>query len=74
MNVERMSEAIEATAGVRLRPVYELSEEGEKAPDVEASSEMTEEDLIDMIKDKFDADEVTTDEVTTDEARESEAG
>ena len=69
VNVERMSEAIEATAGVRLRPVYELSEEEEEAPDVEAPSEMTEEDLIDMIKDKFDADEVTTDE-----ARESEAG
>jgi DNA polymerase-3 subunit gamma/tau len=67
-NVERMSEAIAAISGHRLRPAYELLEENEAAAP-EGSAEMTEEDLIDLIKDNFDANEVVPDD-----ARESGAG
>jgi DNA polymerase-3 subunit gamma/tau len=69
-NVERMAEAITAVVGQPLRPVYELIEEENQLAGAEPSSELTEEDMIDLIKDNFDASEVVPD----DDARESEAG
>ena len=69
VNVERMSEAVGAIVGTRIRPVYELID-GESHPAVpEGSAEMSDDDLVDLIKDNFDASEVPSDE-----ARESEAG
>jgi DNA polymerase III subunit gamma/tau len=68
-NVERMTEAVGAIVGTRMRPAYELIEDDSQAADSSESAEMGEEDLIDLIKDNFDASEVRTDE-----ARESEAG
>jgi DNA polymerase-3 subunit gamma/tau len=69
VNVERMTEALTAIVGSRLRPAYELTEEeNAEAPGAE-STEMSEEEMIDLIKDKFDASEVAPGD-----ARESEAG
>ena len=68
-NLERMTEAVGAIVGTRLRPAYELIEDESQAADSESSAEMSEEDLVDLIKDNFDASEVPPDE-----ARESEAG
>jgi DNA polymerase III subunit gamma/tau len=69
-NVERMTEAIGAVVGVRMRPAYELIEAdpSDAAPE-EGSTEMSEDEMIDLIKDNFDASEVASDD-----ARESEAG
>ena len=53
-----MTEAVGAIVGTRLRPVYELIEDESQAADSEGSAEMAEEDLIDLIKDNFDASEV----------------
>jgi DNA polymerase III subunit gamma/tau len=65
-NVERMTEAIGAVIGTPMRPVYEVVEGGESASAAQGkAAEMSEDDLIDMIKDNFDASEV---------APESEAG
>jgi DNA polymerase III gamma/tau subunit len=69
-NVERMTDAIGATVGRRLRPAYELIDDQDEIPAPEASAAMDEEDLIDLIKDNFDASEVVPD----DDSRESEAG
>jgi len=69
VNVERMTEAITAIVGVRLRPAYELSEDDGAPEGTEPAGEMNEEDLVDLIKDNFDASEVVPDD-----ARESEAG
>jgi DNA polymerase III subunit gamma/tau len=68
-NVERMTEAVGAIVGTRMRPAYELIEGESQATDSQDSAEMSEDDLIDLIKDNFDASEVPPDE-----ARESEAG
>jgi hypothetical protein len=68
-NVERMSDAITAIVGQRLRPAYELLEDDNVNASSTAASELTEDDLIDLIKDNFDASEVVADD-----ARESEAG
>ncbi len=68
-NVERMTEAITAVVGRRLRPVYELIESDEEDEAPAASAEMTEDEMIDLLKDNFDASEVVPDD-----ARESEAG
>jgi DNA polymerase-3 subunit gamma/tau len=67
-NVERMTETIHAITGAWLRPAYELTEEesGEVGEDL---TEMSDDDLIEMIKTNFDAREIDPDE-----ARESEAG
>jgi DNA polymerase III subunit gamma/tau len=67
-NVERMAETIHAITGVRLRPAYELTEEdgGEVG---EEPTEMSDDDLIEMIKTNFDAREIDSDE-----ARERETG
>jgi DNA polymerase-3 subunit gamma/tau len=69
-NVERMTEAIVAVVGEQLRPAYELTEDeqGTKADD-EAATELAEEELIDLIKTKFDARELPEGE-----AQEGEGG
>jgi DNA polymerase-3 subunit gamma/tau len=67
-NVERMSETIHAITGVRLRPAYELTEE-ESGEVGEEPTELSDDDLVEMIKTNFDAREIDPDE-----ARESEAG
>ncbi len=68
-NIERMTEAIGVVVGTPLRPVYELIEDDVTEAAPETSAELSEEDMVDLIKDNFDATEVVTDE-----ARESEAG
>ena len=72
-NVERIADAVKAIVGERLRPKYELIEveEDDGAPANGADS-MAEEEIIELIKTKFDAREVA-DEAEP-EARESEAG
>jgi DNA polymerase III subunit gamma/tau len=59
-NVERMGEAVNAIAGVRLRPTYELVDGQNEDPAPEESSEMSEDELVDLVKDSFDASEVAT--------------
>jgi len=66
-NVDLMSEAINAIAGVRLRPAYEITEDEDAAEGV-PSAEMSEDEMIELIKTNFDAQEIDPD------ARESEAG
>jgi hypothetical protein len=68
-NVERMAGAIGAIAGQRLRPVYELIDEPGEGAEPEKAAEISEDELVDLVKDNFDATEVVPDE-----ARESEAG
>src|SRR4051794_32779735 len=68
-NVERMTEAIGVIVGTKLRPVYELSEDDSPAEAPEEPEKLSEDDMIDLIKDNFDATEVVSDD-----ARESEAG
>jgi hypothetical protein len=69
-NIERMTDAIAAVVGARLRPAYELIEEGGPAPPSEQTVDAVgEEELIEMIKDNFNASEVAPDD-----ARKSEAG
>jgi DNA polymerase-3 subunit gamma/tau len=69
VNVERMTEAVGVIVGTRLRPVYELIEEGAPAEVEEETADLSEDEMIDMIKDNFDATEVVPEE-----PRESEAG
>ena len=68
-SIERMTEALASIAGHRLRPAYELID-GQKEGDApEAPAEMSEDELIDLVKDSFDASEVAPDD-----ARESRTG
>jgi DNA polymerase III subunit gamma/tau len=73
-NVERIAESVKAILGERLRPVYELIEvdEAEATATANGADAMAEEEIIEMIKTKFDAREVVED--SGPEARESEAG
>jgi DNA polymerase III subunit gamma/tau len=68
-NVERMSEALGAVAGQRLRPVYELLDDPGESAQPEGSAELSDEELVDLVKDSFDASEVVPDD-----ARESGTG
>jgi len=68
-NVDRMTEALTAIVGQPLRPVYELIEVDSTSSPPENSPDLSEDELVDMIKDNFDASEVVPDD-----ARESEAG
>jgi DNA polymerase-3 subunit gamma/tau len=71
-NVEKVSESLQAILGTPLRPVYELVEVEEAPAEAGGAPEMAEEEIIEMIKTKFDASEVADDGEP--EARESEAG
>jgi DNA polymerase III subunit gamma/tau len=68
-NMDRMTEAVTAVIGTRMRPAYELVEGDAPAAAPEESSELSEDEMVDMIKDNFDASEVAPDD-----AREGEAG
>jgi DNA polymerase-3 subunit gamma/tau len=61
-NVERMTEALASIAGHRLRPVYELINGQTEGASPEESAEMSEEELVDLVKDSFDASEVVPDD------------
>jgi DNA polymerase-3 subunit gamma/tau len=71
-NVEKVAASLQAILGAPLRPVYELVEVEEATEQAGADAEMAEEEIIEMIKTKFDASEVADDGEP--EARESEAG
>ncbi len=72
-NVERMAESLEAIVGARLKPVYELIDgESEAAKEGEGATAMAEEEIIELLKAKFDASEVVADD--GDDERKSEAG
>jgi hypothetical protein len=62
-NVERITESVKAIVGERFRPVYELVE-GEDEPTEPAAGEkeLAEEEIIELIKTKFDASEVIAEE------------
>jgi len=61
-NVERMGEALNSIAGVRLRPVYELIDRPTEDAAPEVSAEISEDELVDLVKDSFDASEVVPDD------------
>src|SRR2546430_2374545 len=69
VNVERMTEAIGAIVGVRLRPAYELIEDDDESAGSEGQQPLQDEELVDLIKDNFDASEVVPED-----ARESDTG
>jgi DNA polymerase-3 subunit gamma/tau len=72
-NVERMAQSLQAVAGARLKPVYELIEGEPEGPrEGEGAIAMAEEEIIELLKSKFDASEVGGDE--GDEERKSETG
>jgi DNA polymerase III subunit gamma/tau len=68
-NVERIADAVAAIVGERLRPVYELMETDDSAPTAPAQADpkLGEEEIIDLIKTKFDASEVIPDETRGEE-------
>ena len=68
-NIDRMAEAITAIAGQRLRPSYELIEEDVPASGAEKDDAVDEEEMLEMIKDQFDATEVVADDARESEAR-----
>jgi DNA polymerase-3 subunit gamma/tau len=68
-SVERMTEALTSIAGQRLRPVYELIDGGGEDALTEQTAELSEEEMVDLVKDSFDANEVVPDD-----ARESGTG
>jgi DNA polymerase-3 subunit gamma/tau len=57
-NMERMTEAILTIVGMRLRPAYELIDGQNEDVSPEGVAEMSEDELIDLVKDSFDAREV----------------
>jgi hypothetical protein len=70
-NVELIAEALQAIAGARLKPVYELIDEEPEGPkEGEGATAMAEEEIIELLKAKFDASEVVDDG----EDQRSEAG
>jgi DNA polymerase-3 subunit gamma/tau len=61
-NVERMAESLRETLGQRLRPVYELLD-GETGPEpAKGEASVSEEELVELLKTKFDAHEVVDEE------------
>jgi DNA polymerase-3 subunit gamma/tau len=68
-SVERMTEALTSIAAQRLRPVYELIDGGGEDARPEQTAELSEEEMVDLVKDSFDANEVVPDD-----ARESGTG
>ena len=57
-NVERVAESLQATVGERLRPVYELLDGEAEAEGDNGKDEVSDEELVELIKTKFDAHEV----------------
>ena len=73
-SVERMTEALASIAGQPLRPAYELIDGQGEGGTPNESAEISEDELVDLVKDSFDANEVVPSEVVPDEARESGTG
>ena len=73
-NVERMTEALASIAGHRLRPAYELIDGQGEGAAPEESAEISEDELVDLVKDSFDANEVVPSEIIPDDARERGTG
>ncbi|MGZ5340702.1 MAG: DNA polymerase III subunit gamma/tau [Solirubrobacterales bacterium] len=59
-NVERFADSLRAIVGERLRPVYELLDSDPEPADGEAGG-IDDEEMIELIKTKFDASELTDD-------------
>ena len=64
-----MTEALASIAGDRLRPVYEVIDDPGEGDAPEKTAEISEDELVDLVKDSFDASEVVPDD-----ARETGAG
>jgi DNA polymerase III subunit gamma/tau len=66
-NVEKISESLKAIVGERLRPIYELVDaepgSGEAPP-----PEMADDEIIELLKTKFDASEVVPEDASDEEA------
>ena len=67
-NVERITESLRAVIGERLRPVYELIDGEPEPAESNGATAMGEEEIVELLKTKFDAREVV------EEARGEEAG
>ena len=67
-NVERISESLKAIVGERLRPVYELVDADPDQPGSDASPEMADDEIIELLKTKFDASEVVPEDTPDEEA------
>jgi len=62
-NVERFADSFRAIVGERLRPVYELLDsDPEPKANGNGGGEIADEELIELIKTKFDASEITPDD------------
>ena len=72
---EQLTDSIEAIAGARLHLKFELMEEAPEAgePDAAASS-MGDDEIIELLKTKFDAREIVEDEKPDEGAQSREAG
>jgi DNA polymerase-3 subunit gamma/tau len=67
-NVERISESLKAIVGERLRPIYELVDADPEGAGADASPEMADEEIIELLKTKFDASEVVPEDPPNEEA------
>ncbi len=54
---ERLAEAVRTIAGERLRPVYVLLDGGEEAAPEGAEQQLSEDELIELLRSEFDAEE-----------------
>jgi DNA polymerase-3 subunit gamma/tau len=63
-NVERLAESLRVTLGERLRPVYSILDPDSKSAteDANAAPTVSDEELVELIKTKFDAHEVVDEE------------
>jgi hypothetical protein len=63
-NVERLAESLRVTLGERLRPVYSILDPDSENPteDADAAPTVSDEELVELIKTKFDAHEVVDEE------------
>jgi DNA polymerase-3 subunit gamma/tau len=61
-NVERLAESLRETLGERLRPVYELLDGDAEPEQAKDEASVSEEELVELLKTKFDAHEVVDEE------------
>jgi hypothetical protein len=61
-NADRFADSVQAIVGERLRPVYELLEPDPEADAAVEAPDVSEEELLELIKTKFDAREVVDDD------------
>ena len=55
---QQMAEALEAVVGSQLRPTYELLDSGDEGSEPEAAEEVGHEELVEKMKNEFNAEEV----------------